>query len=92
MCAGFFPSAEWYGIDSGLEGVEKHFTRVCSKEKKKKKKKKGSRYKPDRAGRHSHPGGASGPASLNFEARQNHLSLGTGCMLGGLASAQDISK
>lgn len=66
---------------------------TCSKEKKKKKeRKKASSYKSSRAGRHSHPGGASGPASLSFEARQNHLSLGTGCMLGGLASPPDISK
>lgn len=72
--------------DSGRGGAEKHFTRVCNE------KKNGLSYELYRAGRYSHPGGATGPASLNFEARQNHLSLGTGCVLGGLASAQDISK
>lgn len=49
---------------------------------------KGLSYRPVRAGRRSQPGGAGGPASQVSEARQKHLSLGTGT--GGLALAQNI--
>lgn len=49
---------------------------------------KGLSYLPVRAGRRSQSGRVSGPASQVSEARQKHLSLGTGA--GGLAQAQNI--